>query len=66
MSGRSAKDALDKMATKAKNAYKKAKDAVTGGDPDDVPLGGGMAERARENIKSRKSRLDKAIEDSGG
>lgn len=49
-------DALDKLRPK-KGKKRKA---------EDVPLGEGMAGKAKKDIQSRKSRLDKAIEDSGG
>lgn len=35
-------------------------------DPGDVPLGDGMAGKAKKDIQGRKSRLDKEIERSGG
>lgn len=34
--------------------------------PQDVPLGTGMANQAKEVLQNRKSQIDKAIEDAGG
>jgi hypothetical protein len=66
MSGRSAKEALDGLKKKAESAYKRVREVVQGGDPEDVPLGDGLAGKAAEAIKSRRSRLDEAIERDGG
>lgn len=35
-------------------------------DPNRVPLGDGLADRARQAVKGRQSQVDKAIEDAGG
>lgn len=35
-------------------------------DPGDVPLGTGMAGKAKTAIQSRQSRIDKALKDAGG
>lgn len=35
-------------------------------DPNKVPLGTGMAEKARQTIKGAGDRLNKQIEDAGG
>lgn len=35
-------------------------------NPEDVPLGKGMAEQGRRHIQGRRRRIDEAIEESGG
>lgn len=35
-------------------------------NPEDAPLGDGMAGKAKEALSGRRRQLDKAIEDSGG
>ncbi len=54
------KGAMDEALEKLRPAKGKKRKA------DDVPLGKGMAGEAKKAIKSRKSRIDQAIEDSGG
>ena len=66
MSGRSAKEAMEKIKARATRAYEQARDVWQGGDPAEAPIGEGAAERARQNIQSRPSRLDAAIERDGG
>jgi hypothetical protein len=66
MSGRSAKEAMEKIKERATRAYEQARGVLQGGDPKEVPLGEGAAERAREAIRSRPSRIDAEIEKAGG
>lgn len=74
MSGRSAKEALEAIRNKAEKAYKKAKETVTGvketvetGDTDRVAdQFGGELGKTRDAIRTRRQRLDDAIEKSGG
>ena len=66
MSGRSAKEAMEKIKERATRAYDQARDVWKRGDPAEAPVGDGMVERARQSIQSRPSRLDSAIEKAGG
>ena len=66
MSGRSAKEAMEKIRERATRAYERARDVVSRGDPDEAPLGTGMAERARQTIQQGQARRDAQIERDGG
>ena len=69
MSGRSAKEALEKFKDRAGRAADKAKEFLNMDDApkaDDVPLGDGLAGKAKKSIKGRKKRLDDEIKRQGG
>lgn len=66
MSGRSAKEAMEKIKERATRAYERAREVVSRGDPAEAPIGEGAAERARRTIQSRPSRIDAEIEKAGG
>lgn len=35
-------------------------------DPNKVPMGAGLADKARQAVKGRASQIDQAVEDAGG
>lgn len=57
------RDTLDKIKDKVKGYINLP---PRRNDPGDVPLGDGMAGKAKKDIQGRKARLDKEIARSGG
>jgi hypothetical protein len=66
MSGRSAKEAMEKIRERATRAYEAARGVINRGDPEEAPLGSGLAERARQAIRGGQQRTRDEIERQGG
>ena len=59
---------IDKMKSAMDDALEKLRPKGAKGKPkaDDVPLGKGLAGKAKTDLKSRRRKIDEAIEDAGG
>jgi hypothetical protein len=65
MSGRSAKEAMERMKSVAKARVDRVREIISGGDPKDAAPGG-MTGEAAKAISGRQRQLDRQIEESGG